>query len=263
MTRTIPALFSRSKWLSRYTTTPLTTTVHAVTTSCRLLLVHRGHSQDLVSNHKRRSQLWKECNFLVFMILYVFSMCTASSDSTHRNRAPFKRRSQLWKDVKRRGAIEKALPSVVEINTGDHGLGTECSVETQIDNAIITNAINNVTVHRLSNILGKQTSDLSLFNNTSRPRSLGKEVMLDFEHSAVRLTSTEHDLNSVLMESRSFCDDRYGSLFQQSGSVSNRRPLTTQPLNTDGDAEQLCFLTRTAHTTVIRAIGISQHGVFG
>ncbi|GJY90115.1 DNA topoisomerase 2, partial [Tanacetum coccineum] len=187
----------------------------------------------------------------------------ASSDSTHRNRAPFKRRSQLWRDVKRHGAIEKALPSVVEINTGDHGLGIECSVETQCDNAIITNAIKNLAVHRLSNIPGKQTSDSSLFNNTSRPRSLGKEVMLDFEHSAVRLTSTEHDLNSVLMESRSFRDDLYGSLFQQSGSVSNRRPLTTQPLNTDGDAEQLCFLTRTVHTTVIRAIGISQHGVFG
>ncbi|GJW95132.1 transcription initiation factor TFIID subunit 1-like protein isoform X1, partial [Tanacetum coccineum] len=164
----------------------------------------------------------------------------ASSDSTHRNRAPFKRRSQLWRDVKRHGAIEKALPSVVEINTGDHGLGTECSVETQCDNAIITNAINNLTVHRLSNIPGKQTCS----SNTA--------VTHPF---LIIPVGQDH------WEKRSFRDDLYGSLFQQSGSVETKgsvfMPVTTQPLNTDGDAEQLGFLTRTPRTTVVRATASS------
>nr|GEX30225.1 hypothetical protein [Tanacetum cinerariifolium] len=46
--------------------------------------------------------------------------------------------------------------------------------------------------------------------------------MLDFEHLAVRLTSPEHDLQTALMESRSFRDDVYRSLFQQSGSINTR-----------------------------------------
>nr|GEU52041.1 hypothetical protein [Tanacetum cinerariifolium] len=53
-------------------------------------------------------------------------------------------------------------------------------------------------------------------------RSLGKEIVLDFEHSAIHLTSPERDLQIALMESRSLRGDIYGSLFQQSRSVERR-----------------------------------------
>ncbi|GKB76779.1 hypothetical protein Tco_0943674 [Tanacetum coccineum] len=86
--------------------------------------------------------------------------------STHSARAPFRRRAYLWQDVKTSVVVENASPNVVEMNPRGHGLGSEC--------------------------------------NASRARSLGKEVMFDFEHSAVRLTSTEQDLKKALMESRSF-----------------------------------------------------------
>ncbi|GKD38958.1 hypothetical protein Tco_1259165 [Tanacetum coccineum] len=52
--------------------------------------------------------------------------------------------------------------------------------------------------------------------------SLGKEVRMDFENSAVCLPSNEGGLENTLMESRSLRDDLYGSLFQQSGSVETQ-----------------------------------------
>ncbi|GJX39099.1 hyaluronan/mRNA-binding protein [Tanacetum coccineum] len=52
-------------------------------------------------------------------------------------------------------------------------------------------------------------------SNVRSARSLGKEIVLDFVHSAVRLTSPERDSQTTLMKSRSLRDDVYGSLFQQ------------------------------------------------
>ncbi|GKD02472.1 hypothetical protein Tco_1177446, partial [Tanacetum coccineum] len=74
------------------------------------------------------------------------------------------------------------------------------------------------------------------------------------EHSDVHLTSSERDLKSVPMESTHFCDDLYGSLFQQSGSVetegqsssvAHKQSVTTHHLNTDPDAQQQGFLRAT------------------
>ncbi|GJZ22368.1 zinc knuckle CX2CX4HX4C containing protein [Tanacetum coccineum] len=45
---------------------------------------------------------------------------------------------------------------------------------------------------------------------------------MDFQHSAAHLTSPKRDLQNALMESKSFRDDIYGSLFQQTGSVETR-----------------------------------------
>nr|GEU67935.1 helitron helicase-like domain-containing protein [Tanacetum cinerariifolium] len=59
-------------------------------------------------------------------------------------------------------------------------------------------------------------------SNVRSARSLGKETVLDFEHSAIRLTSPERDLQTALMESESLHGDIYGSLFQQSRSVERR-----------------------------------------
>ncbi|GKD30098.1 hypothetical protein Tco_1240876 [Tanacetum coccineum] len=71
------------------------------------------------------------------------------------------------------------------------------------------------------------------------------------------------ELRSVLMESRYSCDDRYASLFQQSGSVetqgqsssaSHKQTVTAQHLNIDWDTEQQGFLMRTPCTTVVRPL---------
>ncbi|GJW08079.1 DNA helicase [Tanacetum coccineum] len=59
-------------------------------------------------------------------------------------------------------------------------------------------------------------------NITSTRKSLGKEIILDFEQSAVRLASNERDLERVLLKPRHVRDDRYGCLFQQSGSVETQ-----------------------------------------
>nr|GEW82324.1 hypothetical protein [Tanacetum cinerariifolium] len=104
---------------------------------------------------------------------------------------------------------------------------------------------------RLSGIIWASVSSYasprsSLFNNTSRPRSLGKRLCW-IEHSTIRLTFTERDLKSFPMESRHFRDDLHGSLFQQSGSVetegqsssvAHKESVTTHHFNTDPDAEQ-------------------------
>ncbi|GKB30132.1 hypothetical protein Tco_0869533 [Tanacetum coccineum] len=47
-------------------------------------------------------------------------------------------------------------------------------------------------------------------NVTRMPTSTGEEIILDFEHLAVRLASTKRDLERVLLKPRHFRDDRYG-----------------------------------------------------
>nr|GEU36456.1 glycogen phosphorylase 1-like [Tanacetum cinerariifolium] len=100
-----------------------------------------------------------------------------SEGSAYSNRTPFRRRVDLWQNIKRRVLVENASTDVVEPNGGDCGLGCEC--------------------------------------NARLATSLGQQVMLDFELSAVHLTSLERDLQNGLIQSRSFQDDVYGLLFQE------------------------------------------------
>ncbi|GKE46971.1 hypothetical protein Tco_1478229, partial [Tanacetum coccineum] len=62
--------------------------------------------------------------------------------------------------------------------------------------------------------------------------------MLDFELSAVQLTSPERNLQNALIQSRSFRDDVHGSLFQQSGSESSsaghRSSVSAHPFSIAG-----------------------------
>nr|GFA33949.1 hypothetical protein [Tanacetum cinerariifolium] len=74
-------------------------------------------------------------------------------------------------------------------------------------------------------------SDSSPFHNTSRPRSLGKKIMLDFEHSVVHLSSTKRELRNVLMQSRHSRDDCYASLFQQSRTIETDGVMTLLKLH--------------------------------
>ncbi|GJR35272.1 RNA-directed DNA polymerase, eukaryota [Tanacetum coccineum] len=59
-------------------------------------------------------------------------------------------------------------------------------------------------------------------NITSTRKSLGKEIILDFEQSVVRLGSNERDLERDLLKPRHVRDDHYGCPFQQSGSVETQ-----------------------------------------
>nr|GEX23814.1 hypothetical protein [Tanacetum cinerariifolium] len=59
-------------------------------------------------------------------------------------------------------------------------------------------------------------------NIASAPNSLGKEIILDFEQSAIRLASSERHLKRDLLKPRHFRDERYGCLFQQLGSVETK-----------------------------------------
>ncbi|GJX83123.1 DNA helicase [Tanacetum coccineum] len=69
---------------------------------------------------------------------------------------------------------------------------------------------------------GRKDKSSDWENATCMPRSVGKEIILDFEQSVVRLASNERDLEMVLLKPRHFRDDCYGCLFQQSGSVETQ-----------------------------------------
>ncbi|GJY33138.1 hypothetical protein Tco_0417607 [Tanacetum coccineum] len=59
-------------------------------------------------------------------------------------------------------------------------------------------------------------------NVTRMPRSMGKEIILDFEQLAVRMAPSKWDSRRVRLKPRYYRDDRYGCLFQQSGSVETQ-----------------------------------------
>ncbi|GKF40567.1 hypothetical protein Tco_0120628, partial [Tanacetum coccineum] len=59
-------------------------------------------------------------------------------------------------------------------------------------------------------------------NVTRMPRSVGKEIILYFEQSTVRIAPSEWDSQRVCSKPRHYRDDRYGCLFQQSGSVETQ-----------------------------------------
>ncbi|GKE19103.1 hypothetical protein Tco_1426680, partial [Tanacetum coccineum] len=90
----------------------------------------------------------------------------------------------------------------------------------------------------------------------NRQKSFGKKVILDFENLAVHLASTKRDLRNFLMESRSFHDDGYASLFQQSGSVETEGQSSS--VCHKQDAEEVSFLMRTPPTTNVGAARVSQ-----
>ncbi|GJW52163.1 hypothetical protein Tco_0093514 [Tanacetum coccineum] len=92
----------------------------------------------------------------------------------------------------------------------------------------------------------------------NRQKSFGKKVILDFENLAVHLASTKRDLRNFLMESRSFHDDGYASLFQQSGSVETEGQSSS--VCHKQDAEEVSFLIRTPPTTNVGAARVSQQG---
>ncbi|GJZ24123.1 hypothetical protein Tco_0561582 [Tanacetum coccineum] len=86
-------------------------------------------------------------------------------------------------------------------------------------------------------------------NITSTRKSLGKEIILDFKQSDVRLASNEHDLERVLLKPRHVRDDRYGCLFQQSGSVETQGQSSgagdeAHTVNVDLNANSQGFLLR-------------------
>ncbi|GKE56864.1 hypothetical protein Tco_1496049 [Tanacetum coccineum] len=100
----------------------------------------------------------------------------------------FRRRPDLWQDIKSRVVIENVSTDVLEVNGRDRGLGTE--------------------------------------SNVRSTRSLGKEIVLDFEHSAIRLTSHERDLQTALMESRSLRGDIYGQSSFAGHNATNTESVT-------------------------------------
>ncbi|GKE05567.1 hypothetical protein Tco_1397585 [Tanacetum coccineum] len=91
---------------------------------------------------------------------------------------------------------------------------------------------------------------------SSCKRSLGKEVMMDFENSAVCLPSNEGGLENTLMESRSFRNDLYGSLFQQSGSVETQAPCDPFSFNNGGVTTSFVHTLSTPATEYVQLIGL-------
>nr|GEX71641.1 DNA helicase [Tanacetum cinerariifolium] len=53
-------------------------------------------------------------------------------------------------------------------------------------------------------------------------RSVGKDIILDFKQSTVRMAPSEWNSQRVCSKPRHYRDDRYGCLFQQSGSVETQ-----------------------------------------
>ncbi|GJU62693.1 hypothetical protein Tco_1244528 [Tanacetum coccineum] len=94
----------------------------------------------------------------------------------------------LYQDIKSRVVIENVSTDVLEVNGRDRGLGTE--------------------------------------SNVRSARSLGKEIVLDFDHSAIRLTSHERDLQTALMESRSLRGDIYGQSSFAGHNAANTESVT-------------------------------------
>ncbi|GJX59569.1 hypothetical protein Tco_0290959 [Tanacetum coccineum] len=102
----------------------------------------------------RFSYLWN----LIINVIVITVIMSKLADATilgsaYSNRTSFIWRVDLWQNIKTRVLVENASTDVVEPNGWDRGLGSEC--------------------------------------NARSARSLRKEVMLDFEHSVIRLTSPQ------------------------------------------------------------------------
>ncbi|GJZ43026.1 hypothetical protein Tco_0590281 [Tanacetum coccineum] len=93
---------------------------------------------------------------------------------------------------------------------------------------------------------------------TSTGKSFGKEIILDFGQSTIRLASSERDLEKALLKPRRVRDDLYGCLFQQLGSVETQGESSgasaescVRPHNINAALNASCqrFLLTTACTT--------------
>ncbi|GJX05552.1 hypothetical protein Tco_0191468 [Tanacetum coccineum] len=71
---------------------------------------------------------------------------------------------------------------------------------------------------------------------------------MNFQHSAAHLTSPKRDLQNALMESKSFRDDVYGSLFQQTGSVETRDEFSSAGYSPSVSAQLFSSATTTTDT---------------
>ncbi|GJX40447.1 hypothetical protein Tco_0255437 [Tanacetum coccineum] len=91
-----------------------------------------------------------------------------------------------------------------------------------------------------------------------------------FEQLAIRLASTERDLERALLKPRHLRDDRYGCLFQQLGSVETQGEssgaghetcVIVRNVNGDEKANSQGFLLTPAYTTCFRTAGSTHVGL--
>nr|GEZ55110.1 hypothetical protein [Tanacetum cinerariifolium] len=112
-------------------------------------------------------------------------------------------------------------------------------------------------------LLQNEHTDVVEHNGWDRVRSaksLGKDVLLDFQDSVVHFTSPKRDLQNALMESKSFRDDVYGSLFQQTGSVETRASVENGSLYVSTNARGHAFSTASQRETSAREIASFNNG---
>ncbi|GJS42848.1 DNA helicase [Tanacetum coccineum] len=137
---------------------------------------------------------------------------------------------------------------------------TVCS-QSPSSNTVITNNVRNaqsISNDSIATTVAINEDFIRQWTNiTSTSKSLGKEIILDFKQSPIRLASTERDLERALLKPRHFRDDRYS----QSSGAGHQTCVIPRNVNADENANSQGFLLTPACTTGFKTAGSTLAGL--